>query len=174
MVIVYVRKFIEKHGKLAEKLFVAGNRVLISERYTKETLNYKTEPSNFYFKNLIKTKMQKNCNKISTLIPIPLAGLRKIFPYKWKKAKGCNLGIWKKDLLNINGFDECYEGWGYEDSDMVIRLMNSGVKRKSGKFAVTVIHLGHPILSRSNEKQNYDKLMQTLKSKITLPKLGIK
>ena len=25
---------------------------------------------------------------------------------------GCNLGIWRDDLLAVNGFDEDYEGWG--------------------------------------------------------------
>ena len=31
---------------------------------------------------------------------------------------GCNLGVWKDDLLAVNGFDEDYEGWGREDSDL--------------------------------------------------------
>ena len=30
---------------------------------------------------------------------------------------GCNLAVWKDDLLAV-GFDEDYEGWGREDSDL--------------------------------------------------------
>ena len=166
--------FIEKHARLAERnYFVAGSRILISEQYTKETLNTKIEPNHFYGSNLIKLRMQKHCNKISNLMPLPLAGLRKIFPNKWKNAKGCNLGIWKDDLIKIKGFDEKYKGWGHEDSDLIIRLINYGAKRKSGKFAAIVIHLGHPILDRSNQKQNFERLMETLNNKKTEAEVGL-
>jgi len=83
------------------------------------------------------------------------------------------LGIWKKDLIKIKGFDEKYQGWGHEDSDLIIRLINSGIKRKSGKFAVTVIHLGHPILDRSNQKQNFERLMGAIKNKKIKAEIGI-
>ena len=165
--------FIEKHGQLAEKnYFIAGSRILISEQYTKDNIK-KIEPSQFYGSNLIKLRMQKHCNKISNIIHIPLGGLRKMFLNKWKNAKGCNLGVWKNDLLKVKGFDEKYEGWGHEDSDLIIRLINYGVKRKSGKFSATVIHLGHPLLDRSNQKQNFENLIKTLKSKKTHADNGI-
>ena len=48
-------------------------------------------------------------------------------------------------VLALNGFDESYQGWGYEDSDLVIRIMNKGVFRLEGRFAIPVIHLWHPL-----------------------------
>ena len=54
------------------------------------------------------------------------------------------------------------------------RLINAEIKRKSGKFEATVFHLGHPLLDRSKQKNNFDKLMQTLESKRTEPVIGIK
>ena len=168
------KNFVEKHAKLAEKNhFIAGSRILISESYIKKHLTPTTSPNQFNLPNLIKLRLNKNCNKILPLIPLPLNKFRKFFTKKWKNAKGCNLGIWKNDLIKIKGFDERYEGWGHEDSDLIIRLINSGIKRKSGKFAVTVIHLGHPLLDRSNQKQNFENLMTTLKGKTTKATMGI-
>lgn len=168
------KNFIEKHGHLAEKnYFVAGSRILISEKQVKHALQENTSANQFNLPNLIKLRLSRNCNKVLPLISLPLNKLRKISPNKWKNAKGCNLGIWREDLLKINGFDQRYEGWGHEDSDLIIRLINSGIKRKSGKFAATVIHLGHPFLDRSNQKQNFENLMATLKEKKTEASIGI-
>ncbi len=77
---------------------------------------------------------------------------------RWKGAKGCNLGIWKQDLLNINGWEENFTGWGYEDSDLVIRLLRSGVQRKNGRFYIPVIHLWHPENDRTHERRNWTQL----------------
>jgi predicted glycosyltransferase involved in capsule biosynthesis len=72
----------------------------------------------------------------------------------------CNLGIWKSDFLMVNGFDELFEGWGYEDSDLVIRLIHAGIKRKEGRFAVPVLHLWHSQNDKSNQDINYQRLME--------------
>lgn len=74
----------------------------------------------------------------------------------------CNLAIWKNDFISVNGFDETFEGWGYEDSDLVIRLMHYGVKRKEGRFAVPVLHLWHQQNDRSQQDRNYQRLLDRL------------
>ena len=40
------------------------------------------------------------------------------------------MAFYRKDCLNVNGFNNEFEGWGREDSEFVVRLINSGVKRK--------------------------------------------
>ena len=74
----------------------------------------------------------------------------------------CNLAMWKADFLGVNGFDEFFEGWWYEDSDLVIRLIHSGIKRKEGRFAVPVLHLWHAQNDKSRQDINYQKLMDRL------------
>src|SRR5262249_43026288 len=32
--------------------------------------------------------------------------------------RGCNLAIWRKDLLRVNGYNEAFVGWGREDSEL--------------------------------------------------------
>jgi predicted glycosyltransferase involved in capsule biosynthesis len=75
----------------------------------------------------------------------------------------CNLAVWKSDFIAVNGFDEQFEGWGYEDSDLVIRLIHLGINRKEGRFAVPVLHLWHKQNDRSQHDSNYHRLMDRLK-----------
>jgi predicted glycosyltransferase involved in capsule biosynthesis len=72
----------------------------------------------------------------------------------------CNLGVWKKDFIRVNGFDELFEGWGFEDSDLVIRLIHAGIERKEGRFAVPVLHLWHPHNDKSKQATNYQRLLE--------------
>jgi hypothetical protein len=59
----------------------------------------------------------------------------------------------------VDGFDAAYDGWGREDSDLLVRLIHAGVRRKGGNFATGVIHLWHPEADRSHLAHN-DSLLQ--------------
>ncbi len=157
--------FVENHKKMAEKgYFVDGQRVLLSEQFTKDFLSkpYEKEHSTRLF--WLKQKFKGLINRFLPFYTLPLGFLRKISPKRWKGVMTCNLAIWKDDFYKINGFDESYVGWGYEDSDLVIRLIRSGVKRKTGRFAVPVLHLWHKESDRSNEPDNRKRLNQILTS----------
>lgn len=75
-------------------------------------------------------------------IRLPLAILRRCSP---KETRGGNLGVWRKDLLNINGFNEAFRGWGHEDIDFVMRLQKTGVVPRQLIFAGVCYHIDHPI-----------------------------
>ena len=77
----------------------------------------------------------------------------------YKGARGGLMGFFKKDYVSVNGLDEAFIGWGREDSDLFVRLLNSGIKRKNIKFAAITYHLWHPILSRDSLSTN-DALLQ--------------
>jgi predicted glycosyltransferase involved in capsule biosynthesis len=64
------------------------------------------------------------------------------------------MGVWRTDLDRVNGFDESFKGWGYEDSDIVVRLFHAGVLRKDGAFATEVYHLWHRENARDQETSN--------------------
>lgn len=57
--------------------------------------------------------------------------------------RGCNLGFWRKDALDINGFDEQFDSYGYEDGDFAARLERNGVERRKLKLAAVEYHLYH-------------------------------
>jgi len=163
---ILMPNFIVRHRRLAKKgFFVPGNRVLLSQEYTqeviKEQIKLETKPL-FYFMGLW---LRKKINRVSSFIYLSLGFLRYAQPKKWQKAMTCNLGIWKNDFISVNGFDELFEGWGYEDSDLIIRLIHAGIKRKEGRFAVPVLHLWHSQNDKSQQDSNYQRLMTRLSNK---------
>jgi GT2 family glycosyltransferase len=58
--------------------------------------------------------------------------------------KGCNFSALRSDFEAINGFDEDYQGYGREDTDVEIRLRNLGLELKSLKGLALQFHLWHP------------------------------
>lgn len=158
--------FISRHRQLAEVgCFVPGNRILLSQAFTAEVLIRQTPLYLSPWPYFWLLRLQGKINRISALLQLPLGKLRYLQPRKWEKAMTCNLGVWKSDFIAVNGFDELFEGWGYEDSDLVIRLIHAGVMRKEGRFAVPVLHLWHPHNDKSRQDMNYQRLMQRLERK---------
>ena len=155
--------FIGKHRHLAlQGFFVPGNRVLLSQEFTQEVIEKHLALYAKPIGHFILLWLQKKINRLFGFFYLPLGFLRYVQPNKWQKAMTCNLGIWKSDFLMVNGFDELFEGWGYEDSDLVIRLVHAGIKRKEGRFAVPVLHLWHSQNDKSNQDINYQRLMERL------------
>ena len=66
------------------------------------------------------------------------------------KLLGCNMAFWKSDAIRINGFDEEYTAWGWEDRDFGLRLRRTGVKIKYVRFAAFHYHLYHPKKSQND------------------------
>jgi glycosyltransferase involved in cell wall biosynthesis len=60
------------------------------------------------------------------------------------KLTGCNFGVWKSDFERVNGFDECFVGWGCEDDDLAQRLRASGVHIASIVSHAWLYHMWHP------------------------------
>ena len=57
---------------------------------------------------------------------------------------GGNFGLWRADFQRVNGFDENFEGWGGEDTDLGFRLRQAGVKIASILRWTYTYHLWHP------------------------------
>jgi glycosyltransferase involved in cell wall biosynthesis len=155
--------FIARHRQFAESgYFVPGNRLLLSQKYTETVLQegiaLAQKSSLFWGWHWLK----RDINRLFPLLYNPMTAWRYLKPLAWEKAMTCNLGMWKADFIAVNGFDELFEGWGYEDSDLVIRLIHHGIRRKEGRFGVPVIHLWHPHNDRSRHDENYQRLMQRL------------
>lgn len=158
--------FIARHRQLAESgYFVPGNRVLLSESFTQEVIEKHIPLHQKSLNYFISLWLQRKINRISAFIRLPLGRLRRLQSNKWQKAMTCNLALWKNDFLQADGFDELFEGWGFEDSDLVIRLIHAGIKRKEGRFAVPVLHLWHPHNDKSKQDLNYQRLLERLEQR---------
>lgn len=57
---------------------------------------------------------------------------------------GSNLGVWREDLVAINGFNEALQSYWGEDGDLFIRLRNSGRIAIGAKNICIQYHLFHP------------------------------
>ena len=60
------------------------------------------------------------------------------------KLTGCNFGVWRSDFQRVNGFDECFVGWGCEDDDLAQRLRSCGVRIASIVRHARLYHMWHP------------------------------
>jgi hypothetical protein len=101
-------------------------------------------------------------NRLSALVRLPLGPLRRLRQRAWRGARSCNLAIWRADLDRIDGFDADYNGWGKEDSDLIVRLLHAGVRRKDGVFATGVLHLWHAEAERGRLAANERSLSDSL------------
>ena len=151
--------FVAAHRRLAERgWFVTGNRALLSDALTAAVLRDRLEPEHWPLSAWIGQRLRGDLNRIAPLLTLPIGPLRKLRSSAWRRARGSNLGFWRADLDRVDGFDADYLGWGREDSDLLIRLMRAGIRRKDGGFATGVLHLWHPEADRSALPQNDQRL----------------
>jgi len=76
--------------------------------------------------------------------------LRKIGP----KLRGGVFSIYKDDFALVNGFDEGYQGWGYEDDDLGHRLNRAGIKGMNPFYSEYSLHLYHEPFHVDGERVN--------------------
>ena len=157
--------FVAAHRRLAEPgWFVTGNRVLLSPALTEKVLREKLAPEQWSFAAFIGERARGGVNRLGALLHLPLGFLRRLRRNKWQGARSANLAVWRTDLARVDGFDADYRGWGKEDSDIVVRLLRAGVKRKDGVFATGVLHLWHADADRARLPENERKLSDIISS----------
>ena len=169
------RRFVSRHRALAERgYFVAGNRILLSRKFTEEVLRQRLPIHEWRTTRWLAAWLRRDVNRALPLLVLPDGAFRTRAPERWKGVKTCNLAAWRADLLAVNGLDESYSGWGLEDSDLVIRLLRAGVKHKSARFAAPVFHLWHPEFDRSRLPENQRRLDDVTRSTRTEAVSGVR
>ena len=155
--------FVGAHRALAERgWFVTGNRILLSQELTERVLREKLEPESWSMADWARQKASGGINRLAPMFGVPLGPLRKLRPRAWRGARSCNLAMWRADFDRVDGFDSTYNGWGREDSDLLVRLLNFGVRRKDGNFATGVLHLWHAAADRAFLTANDEKLARAI------------
>jgi glycosyltransferase involved in cell wall biosynthesis len=131
------RDFVRSHLAFARAgRFVQGTRVLLGEARARQALAGGETRFGAFERGVGNRLNALPLGWLSRFVPTPadpLSGVR-----------SCNMGFWLADARRINGFDERFVGWGREDSEFVVRLVNAGVRRRKLKFGGIMYHLWHP------------------------------
>jgi glycosyltransferase involved in cell wall biosynthesis len=165
--VILHKNFIEDHINNAESgFFIQGTRVLLSNEASKKTLKKNKIDFSFFQKGL---KNRKNL--------IRSVYLSRLFSKKGVQLTGiktCNLSFYKLDAIKINGFNNNIEGWGREDSDFAVRLLNSGVNRKNVRFSLVQYHLWHQPSKKIQLPINNSILQESIDKKLKWCENGLK
>jgi glycosyltransferase involved in cell wall biosynthesis len=159
-------KFVEEHLRNSQEgFFLQGSRVLLSKEKSKQIFTNSQLSFSVFDSGLSNRKNALHSNFLSLLL------MKKgVF---MKGIKTCNMSFYKKNCYTINGFNEEFVGWGREDSEYVVRLINSGIARKNIHFNMIQYHLFHNEEARKSLKKNDHLLNQTIKSQLTWCDNGI-
>jgi GT2 family glycosyltransferase len=151
--------FVENHLRLRKKqIMVSGGRFLLNRKETDNILKA-TPRASLSFNEL-------------KFWSAPLGSfIRDLRPSVWTHVRTCNFAVHREEVLRVGGFDESYQGWGYEDSDLVLRLLANGVNIRSGRLSVCVKHLHHPPAELGNLEHNAVRL-RSLVAKVTKDKVS--
>lgn len=87
---------------------------------------------------------------------------------------GHNSSGWKKDILNVNGFDERMQ-YGGQDRELGERLVNFGIKSKQLRYSAVCVHLDHKRGYKTPESiaKNASIRRETRKQKVVWTHYGI-
>jgi glycosyltransferase involved in cell wall biosynthesis len=97
-------------------------------------------------------------------IRITSAFLRRLLLRTTRGMLGSNFSAAKKDLEDVNGFDELYDGPGCgEDSDIQFRLSLAGVTGKSLRNLAVQYHIYHPATKVSDPCWDRFEMVKTLR-----------
>lgn len=150
------KRFVEDHGRFAEiGFFFQGGRVLLSNELTEQVIEKGRLPDFLSVRKGVENR--KNCLHSNLL-----AGLLTKFSRGLTGIKTCNFSFWREDCLRINGFNEEFTGWGREDSEFAMRLLNAGIRRRNIRFNATAYHLYHSLNERKNLTVNDQILQNTI------------
>lgn len=164
--IIMHKDFVKDHLNMAKKnVFLYGSRVNIQKSYLKDLFRKKQTSFNF---------LSKGIKKRGRTLRIPfLSSLYNEETIRSSKLRGCNMSFWKADFIKVNGFNEKLVGWGIDDSEMIQRLLNIGVKGKRLKFRGLVYHIFHEEQDKSHLNINEIIENETTVNKVTFIENGI-
>ncbi len=135
--IVMERHFVEDHARMAERgYYVIGSRARVSEELTGQLIKEGTVNLHWYTRGVYQ---RLNALYLPMLRSLTQNYRRRVPLY----GRSCNMAVFYDDLMRVNGFDSSLEGYGYEDTDIIARLNNSGLKKKFAKFRAIEYHLYH-------------------------------
>lgn len=128
--------FVKDHLRFVKKnQYLFGSRVNIQAFYLKNLFSKKQITFNLFSKGI---------KKRTRALHFPfLSHFYKIKNKFSENFRGCNTSFFKSDFIDVNGYNEDITGWGREDSELMLRLHNKGVKARRLRYRGIVFHIWH-------------------------------
>ncbi|MCF0055938.1 glycosyltransferase family 2 protein [Dyadobacter sp. CY356] len=154
------KHFIKDHLNLSKPgSFITGSRVLMSQQLSERLLRLQKTNIQIFEPGLGNLFNRVNASWLSRYLADRYK-TRDIF-----SLRGCNMAFWKADLVRVNGYNECFIGWGREDNEIAVRLLNSGLRKRTIKFGGIVFHIHHREADRKGCQENEGYLTYALQNK---------
>lgn len=151
-------RFVQDHLTHATPgFFNVGSRVLLNQDKTEALQRDKKWIVSLFSKGVRNHINAMRIPIFTSLLYKPKADASGII----EEVRGCNMSFWRDDMIRVNGYNEDFVGWGREDSELGVRLVLAGVKKRQLKFSAIQYHQHHPINSRSRYDEN-DALLNSI------------
>jgi len=139
----------EEHFRYREKkVVIAGRRVdlspELSTRISPELIHNGWVWGKFV-KTILLDGLRNRTKHAENAIYIRNRLVRSRLNRKEKGILGSHFSLYRKDIMDVNGFDERFTSYAGEDTDLDNRLRRNGVKIKSLKHIAIQYHIYHPI-----------------------------
>jgi glycosyltransferase involved in cell wall biosynthesis len=155
--------FVRTHRNLAEPgWFVAGKRSWLRPAITRRILASPDQLPQGGRLRWFARSLTNQCTRPFDFLPLSCDRYRRA--EDWRQVQTCNMAFWRSDCVAVRGFDERYLGVGLEDSDLAVRLIRKGIRRKLGDHASIVLHLHHERRERPAESRNNEMFEELLAS----------
>jgi len=132
------------HTRMARRgWFLAANRACVGVVETEEALQQAIHSRllDVLWENADRSRLRRAHRQFQRNVWLRRLGLAKRHK---PKILGCHFSIFREDIERVNGFDEAYVGWGFEDDDFAMRLHKAGVRGRSLILEARALHLWHP------------------------------
>jgi glycosyltransferase involved in cell wall biosynthesis len=167
--VILHKHFIEDHLTFAKRnVFISGTRCLLTANSTPKMLGEK-----LLYNVAKRYELEKRYNAYRLPVVAYLNFQLQKGISQTKYVLGANMSFWRHDLVSVNGYNEDYSGWGKEDNDLAVRLVNSGIQIHSLRFAGIIYHLKHNESSKDLHERNKILLDLATKEKQTFVTNGM-
>lgn len=163
--LILQRNFIQDHMLFArEGCFVTGSRGIITEQLTRKVLSGEITSL---------SPLMKGIRSSNNVVRIPIMSILYHTFGPTRAPRGCNMAFWRNDLIRVNGYDEDFKGWGFEDAELCIRLNNSEIHQRCMKFRGVAFHLHHNQAERSGCNSNEQRYKDSIRCHRTRCEKGL-
>ena len=144
--------------RAAPRRLLCGNRAMLDETATMSLLAAPSSPAAADWERVWGLADKRELMEAARLFARQSA-LRRWHVARPHKPKllGCHFSLFRADVFRVNGFDENFVGWGYEDDDFARRLYQAGVKPQSVIEEARAMHLWHPSLAPQALERHRDR-----------------